>query len=246
MNPTRTDILVQPANSQMGGIGTTADSALSSARCQGRKRVRSVHMSMIHQVKDDNDIPRWYVLRATHGRAQAVYDELILRNLPDIELYLAVRTYQRNIGTADTPVYETVNQLLLPNWVFVRCTRNQYAQWFTRDKMERPIHGMSVCYNHCSVNSDGLNPFLYIPDYQMQSFRIVVESPLQDVIVDQTEVPTYLEGDHVRVIGGPFRGVEGYVMRWKRQQKRVFVLMQGVGCVGTTYIPNFQLEKIAD
>jgi len=85
--------------------------------------------------------------------------------------------------------------------------------------------------------------FLTIPDRQMESFRIIVESRNKDIIVKQTEIPRMIEGDHVVVKDGPFAGVEGIVMKY-RHQKRVFVQLQGVGCYATAYVPEAWLERV--
>lgn len=257
-NTNPTFIHIQPANSQTGGVGTASDSAPSSVSCRGRKRVRSVHSSAKETederkaaekerraaLERENKTPRWYVLRATHGRAKAVYDELMRRQIPGVEFYIAVHYEKRYNQSFDDPQEELIPKYLLPNWVFVHCSKEQYKMLFIN--MEYPIPGLSVCYDKCRHDTYGINPFLYIPDYQMCSFRAIVDSYEADVVVDQAEVPEYLAGERVRILGGPFKGVEGFVMRWKKQQKRVFVLLQGIGCVGTTYVPNFLLEKITD
>ncbi|MBR4326876.1 MAG: KOW motif-containing protein, partial [Bacteroidales bacterium] len=50
-------------------------------------------------------------------------------------------------------------------------------------------------------------------------------------------------GDRVVVIGGPFAGVEGIVMKYKHQ-KRVFVELQGVGRYATAYVPGAWIRRI--
>ena len=75
----------------------------------------------------------------------------------------------------------------------------------------------------------------------MESFRIIVESRNHDILVNQTQVPSLIEGDHVVVTGGAFAGVEGIVMKY-RHQKRVFVQLQGVGTYATAYVPSAFLK----
>jgi transcription antitermination factor NusG len=52
-----------------------------------------------------------------------------------------------------------------------------------------------------------------------------------------------LVGDQVVVIGGPFAGVEGIVMKYKHQ-KRVFVELQGVGRYATAYVPGAWIRRV--
>ena len=77
----------------------------------------------------------------------------------------------------------------------------------------------------------------------MESFRIIVESQNQDIIVKQSDVPRLIEGDLVVVTGGPFTGVEGIVMKHKHQ-KRVFVQLHGIGTYATAYVPAAWLKKM--
>ena len=77
----------------------------------------------------------------------------------------------------------------------------------------------------------------------MQSFKIIVESGNENIIVNQAIVPNFLVGDSVVVIGGPFAGVEGIVMKYKHQ-KRVFVELQGVGRYATAYVPGAWIRRV--
>lgn len=53
------------------------------------------------------------------------------------------------------------------------------------------------------------------------------------------------QGARVRVIKGPFMGLEGELIRIKGH-KRVVVRLEGLFSVATTYIPGNFLEKISD
>jgi transcription antitermination factor NusG len=88
-----------------------------------------------------------------------------------------------------------------------------------------------------------MNDFLTVPDRQMESFKIIVESGNENIIVDQSQMPSFISGDKVIVIGGPFAGVEGTVMKYKHQ-KRVFVELQGVGRYATAYVPGAWIRRI--
>ena len=86
------------------------------------------------------------------------------------------------------------------------------------------------------------NDYLIVPDRQKESFKIIVESHNKNIIVNQTEIPKLIEGDHVLVTNGPFAGVEGTVMKFKHQ-KRVFVELKGVGRYATAYVPGAWIRK---
>jgi transcription antitermination factor NusG len=60
-----------------------------------------------------------------------------------------------------------------------------------------------------------------------------------------TELSSKLrEGQKVRVIEGPFAGVEGRVVRIKKS-RRILVELPGMLSVAATFIPSDNLEQIA-
>ena len=180
----------------------------------------------------------WFPIRATYHRAQKVYNRLLEINDGRLEPYLPML---RSIGCGNKPSGNTVQQLheepLDKGLLFVRCTLGSFSEL-----VKSQIPGLTPYYNHFSTNKFGRNEYLIVPDRQMESFRIIVESRNHDILVNQTQVPSLIEGDHVVVTGGAFAGVEGIVMKYKHQ-KRVFVQLQGVGTYATAYIPSAFLER---
>ena len=124
--------------------------------------------------------------------------------------------------------------------LFMRSTLQDF-----RALLENPslIPGMTPYYNHFKTNEFGKNELLTVPDRQMESFRIIVESRNQNIIVRHSEMPKIIEGDRVVVTDGAFAGVEGVVMKYKHQ-KRVFVQLHGVGIYATAYVPGTFLKKL--
>ena len=182
----------------------------------------------------------WFPIRATHRRAQKVYDRLVSLNDGRLEPYLPV-LYRAEIpdeGPGGEVRYR--EEPLDSGLLFMRCTLTDF-----RKLLENPllVPGMTPYYNHFITNEFGKNEYLTVPDRQMESFRIIVESRNQDILVNQQEVPQLIEGDHVMVTEGTFAGVEGLVMKYRHQQ-RVFVQIQGVGCYATAYVPRSFLKKI--
>lgn len=55
--------------------------------------------------------------------------------------------------------------------------------------------------------------------------------------------PKFHWGEHVKVIGGKFKGAEGYICRIGKNS-RLVVAIEGVCAVVTSYIPKVFLEKI--
>ena len=84
---------------------------------------------------------------------------------------------------------------------------------------------------------------LTVPDKAMNDF-ITVASTLDEDIVYVTEITAKLrEGQTVTVKDGPFKGVEGKVVRI-RKSRRVLVELPGMLAVATTYIDPVNLEII--
>ena len=183
----------------------------------------------------------WFPIRATHNRAQKIYDKLVSLNDDSIEPYLPLlRHIKYSNEDFNNPTQYIKDKPLDKSLLFMRSTLNDFRAML---KYQALFPGMTPYYNHFYTNSFGKNEFLVVPDAQMNSFKIIVESGNQNIIVDQTEMPSLIAGDRVVVIGGPFAGVEGIVMKYKHQ-KRVFVELQGVGRYATAYVPGAWVRRI--
>ena len=183
----------------------------------------------------DPTVLHWFPIRATYHRAQKVYDRLVTLNDGRFEPYLPMlRRIEIVNGTSQQIKEEPLDKGLL----FMRAPLGVF-----RELLQIPslVPGMTPYYNHFSTNQSGRNDYLIVPDRQMESFRIIVESRNNDILVSQAEVPQFIEGDWVVVTDGPFAGVEGVVMKY-RHQKRVFVQLQGVGIYATAYVPSAFLK----
>ena len=83
---------------------------------------------------------------------------------------------------------------------------------------------------------------LIVPDYQMESLKIICAADADNTIVSLDEVPTFEKGQLVRVIDGAFKGVIGRVARWQGQQ-RVGVVVSDLVTVVTAYVPSAFIQK---
>ena len=183
----------------------------------------------------------WFPIRATHNRAQKLYNQLVAINNANLELYLPIlRHIEYSNEDFKNPTQYIADKPLDGSLFFMRSTLNDFRSLLEYKTM---FPGLTPYYDHFSINSYGTNNFLTIPDRQMQSFRIIVESGNSNIIVDQSEMPTFIAGDRVVVVGGPFAGVEGIVMKYKHQ-KRVFVELQGVGRYATAYVPGAWIRRV--
>lgn len=85
-----------------------------------------------------------------------------------------------------------------------------------------------------------------IPDNQMSAFRLVTARGSEGLgFYSDDEHTHYKEGGRVRVIGGPFKGAEGYIKRIKRD-RRLLVNIEGIVAVVTSYIDPQYLEIVKE
>ena len=87
------------------------------------------------------------------------------------------------------------------------------------------------------------NKPLTVPEKAMNDF-IAVSSTLDEDLIYITEITSKLrEGQTVKVNEGPFKGIEGKVVRI-RKSRRILVELPGMLAVATTYIQPEYLEII--
>ena len=183
----------------------------------------------------------WFPIRATHHRAQQIYDKLVSLKDDSLEPYLPlIRHIEYTNEDFNNPSQYIADKPLDTGLLFLRSTLNDFRGLL---QYRNSFAGMTPYYDHFSTNHYGTNDFLTIPERQMESFKIIVESGNENIIVDQSQMPSFISGDKVIVIGGPFAGVEGVVMKYKHQ-KRVFVELQGVGRYATAYVPGAWIRRI--
>lgn len=76
----------------------------------------------------------------------------------------------------------------------------------------------------------------------MELFMQITSADTSDLEYFSDEAIDYRSGDKVRVTGGPFKGVEGYIKRI-RGNRRLVVALEGIIAVATTYIQDVSWKK---
>ena len=187
------------------------------------------------------EVLHWFPIRATYHRAQKVYDRIVALGNDALDPYLPTLCSVEYAEEApDIPIIR--EEPLDKGLLFVRTTLRDFRALL---ESPAPIPGLTPYYNHFHINEFGRNSLLTVPDRQMESFKIIVESRNKDIIVRQTEIPEIIEGDTVVVTDGPFAGVQGTVMKY-RHQKRVFVQLNGIGIYATAYVPGAWIRKVEE
>jgi transcription antitermination factor NusG len=95
-------------------------------------------------------------------------------------------------------------------------------------------------YNISYIRNNETKKIQVIPDKQMQDFMFLLDFSGNTLKIESTNLK---RGDRVRVIKGPFAGIEGELIRIKGH-KRVVVRLEGVFSLVTTYIPGECLERL--
>lgn len=84
---------------------------------------------------------------------------------------------------------------------------------------------------------------MVVPDKAMSDFIRICMVMSDEVLYLQDITAKLREGRKVRVVDGPFAGVEGVVVRVKRS-RRVMVELPGMFAVATTYVHPKDLELL--
>ena len=135
---------------------------------------------------------------------------------------------------------KVVTESRLPNIFFAYGTEEQLKS-FVYDNVNLPF--LRFYYRHVHVGRRIEKIPLIVPDYQMESLKIICAADADNTIVSLVEVPKFEKGQLVRVIDGVFKGVVGRVARWQGQQ-RVGVIVDDLVTVVTAYIPSAFIELI--
>ncbi len=185
--------------------------------------------------------PHWYAARVTYGRVRSVYEAIMRLEQTDVTPYLPVAKRQVCQMVDGKAIISIEERPVHTGLLFVNASAENYRKLL---HSERPIPGLTPFYDHFSFTPMGRNNYLVVPDRQFDSFRRIIESEHDDILIDQKQVPEYLVGKRVRVIDGPFAGVEGTLLKWKHQ-RRVFVDLGLFGKFGTGYIRTCDFEILS-
>ena len=188
-------------------------------------RPKSTSAGVLSQCLDST--PRWFALRATYSRELKVQTALNERG---------VRTFVPMMWQSSSARPGTQRKLVpaVSSLVFVYWTREALDAYIRSFGDARPVN----YYWDRTINAP-----LTIAEKDMENF-IAVASTLDEDLIFLTEVSDKLrEGQPVRVKEGPFKGVEGKIVRI-RKSRRILVELPGMLAVASTYVAPEELEII--
>ena len=163
----------------------------------------------------------WYVLRSQprqEARLAALLKEYQAEAKNLLEVYCPVQTAPQAAGGGTAG-----HRPLMAGYVFVLATE-QAVTAFMRSRYP----GGAILYARRREDG-GKTPYLTVPEAQMQLFKdfnesygqlaVVLERPYSDYAFNpKTGEPN----DMVKVLDGPLRGQEGYMVRFRRERRIVF------------------------
>lgn len=179
------------------------------------------------------DIPHWYALRTTYGREKKAYDYMTAKGIT--AFYPTTNVVKLIKGKR-----KVVTESRLPNIFFAYGTEEQLKE-YVYDNVNLPF--LRFYYRHVHVGRRIEKIPMIVPDYQMESLKIICAADADNTIVSLGEIPKFEKGQLVKVIDGVFKGVVGRVARWHGQQ-RVGVCIEEIGTIATAYIPNAFIEIV--
>ncbi len=208
-----------------------AQSTVSAESSQTGVSTRNALLVTKPKTPREADVPHWYALRTTYGREKKAYDYMTAKGItafyPTTEVVKLIKGKRK-----------IVTESRLPNIFFAYGTEEQLKS-FVYDNVNLPF--LRFYYRHVHVGRRIEKIPLIVPDYQMESLKIICAADADNTIVSLGEVPKFEKGQLVKVIDGAFKGVIGRVARWQGQQ-RVGVVVDDLVTVVTAYIPSAFLE----
>lgn len=180
----------------------------------------------------------WYALRVSYSRVLKIQSQLqgmgVRTFVPMMWKRCPVKPGMTQTGK---PGMTKLQKRLVPavtNLCFVHWTQADIESYIRGFGDSSPVH---FYWDRTSSSR------LVVPDKAMEDF-IKVSSSMDEDLIYITEITEKLrEGQTVRVVAGPFKGVEGKVVRI-RKSRRVLVELPGMLAVATTFVNPSSLEII--
>ena len=175
----------------------------------------------------------WYVFRASYGREDKASDYIVEDGT---YTYIAKKYVERYIRGKRKKYLQT----LIPNLLFVYTTEEKAEEYINKTPA---LSYLTFYYNHFKLDNDQKNPPLTIPYDEMGQFVKATSTKNKHLLFIEPSQCHYKSGEKVKVIDGPFMGIEGKVARVSGQQ-RVVVKLTNIGLISTAYIPTAFIRVI--
>lgn len=169
----------------------------------------------------------WFAIRVSYGRVLK-----FCAGLEEIGVEHFVPMTRKKVVKDGKTV--TLIVPAISNLCFVRSTKAWLRDRFNEMGESRPAHFIWDKHTREPI---------VVSDKAMEDFMQVCRIMSDDALYLKDITDKLREGQKVRVIDGPFKGVEGTILRIKRS-RRVVVELPGLLAVATSYIDPRSLEVI--
>ena len=165
---------------------------------------------------------QWFVAKTRANQERAIKERVEAMN---IETYLPTRIEIRQRHDRK----KKVEVVLIPNTLFI------YTDKSTALSLPN-YHGFPIKYMIDYMT----RTLLIVPEKQMKNFMFLMDLSDENIQIDNNLL--FEKGDKIRVIKGPFTGIEGELIRIEGKKKVLVRLENIIAC--SMEIPNNYLEKI--
>lgn len=167
----------------------------------------------------------WYAIRTFHNKGSVVR---ATAQHEAVECYTPLREVEEVVD-GELRVHHTE---IMPSLLFLHTTPHfiEHLRRVTKD-------------NIMPYAEPGTSRLYAISDEEMERFRFVARTAARTLECVDNE--TLNANERVRITGGIFRGMEGYIKR-VHGTKRFVVSIEGIAAIATTYIPREYIERIEE
>lgn len=184
------------------------------------------------QETETEQLKEWFVLRVTYQRELSAKEKL---EALGIACFVPTKVV-RKLDKSGKYVKKRVSAL--HNYIFVNSTRG-CIDGIKQHKI--PWLRYVIDHKHDKTQSNVLT----VPEKQMLDFIAIAGSDDERIEYISEEQMSFNRGERVRILGGPFEGVEGIFMKINNKRGRcVVVKIEGITAVATATIPSVLVEKI--
>lgn len=179
----------------------------------------------------ESDERQWFAMRTTYCR-ELQFQEYC-RSV-GMECFVPMRMVRKKVKTKEGRVRERrVPEPSIHNIAFVLERREVLDELVLSHRLDYLRY-----YYDKAVHEP-----LVIPAGQMRNFIRVASVEDEDTVWLEAREDLIAVGAKVRVVEGPFAGVEGYVKRVKGQQ-RVVIVLADICSIATAYVPKAYLVSV--
>ena len=171
---------------------------------------------------------RWYALKVFYNK---VFDVEYLMQEDHIQSYIPCRWVREERQGQ----IQNLRKPLIPSLMFFRSTE-KYAWEIQQRLLNRVMLYMKRESEYRKIPAP-------ISDTEMDAFILVTSVDDKGIEYFPDDYLSYKIGQKVRVIGGPFKGAEGYIKRIKHN-RRLTVTLSGICMVATSFIDPIYIEKL--